>query len=233
MQDTVRAIAEGTCGSRNYEIGYADLRGLLGDEFRHCQFAVSIVRKLDDGVIDAVSQGPTQEYFDLYQSVNNELNDRARAISERLVAVDVRAVPVRATVHDGELDDRFKSNLRYKFSHKMAATCAGLGWIGKTDLFISKKYGPRVRLATVLTDVPLVPSHPPVEESLCGACSACVDACPAGAANGGLWNTGSDSDDFYDAFKCMRYCKTISRSNLHREVSLCGICVSVCPRGGG
>ena len=34
--------------------------------------------------------------------------------------------------------DKSLPNLRYDISHKMVATRAGLGWIGKTDLFVSK-----------------------------------------------------------------------------------------------
>ena len=41
------------------------------------------------------------------------------------------------------------------FPHKTAANMAGLGFIGKSVLFISNEFGPRVRLATVLTDAPL------------------------------------------------------------------------------
>jgi len=36
-----------------------------------------------------------------------------------------------------------------------AATRAGLGWIGKTGLFVSPEGGPKVRLATVFTDLDL------------------------------------------------------------------------------
>ena len=35
-------------------------------------------------------------------------------------------------------------------SHKMVATRAGLGWIGKADLFISSRFGPRLRLVSIL-----------------------------------------------------------------------------------
>jgi epoxyqueuosine reductase QueG len=36
----------------------------------------------------------------------------------------------------------------------MAATRAGIGWIGKKDLLVSEKFGPRNRLASVLTNYP-------------------------------------------------------------------------------
>ena len=71
----------------------------------------------------------------------------------------------------------FISKLYSLFNHKMAATSAGLGWIGKNGLLISTDYGPRLSLATVLTDAPLEPDAP-MEHSLCGECMLCMKHCP-------------------------------------------------------
>jgi len=38
--------------------------------------------------------------------------------------------------------EQYLEKLTYDLSHKMVATRAGLGWIGKTDLFISEAFGP-------------------------------------------------------------------------------------------
>ena len=38
------------------------------------------------------------------------------------------------------------------FSFKYAAVNAGLGWIGKNDVVITEKYGPRVRMSAILID---------------------------------------------------------------------------------
>ena len=48
------------------------------------------------------------------------------------------------------------------FPHKLAAVRAGLGWIGKSSLLITRKYGPRVRLSTVLIDWDILCSEPVV-----------------------------------------------------------------------
>jgi epoxyqueuosine reductase QueG len=55
--------------------------------------------------------------------------------------------------------------------------------------------------------------------------------CPGLAANGKLWDDSVDRDEFYDAFKCRDTCRKLSRDRLDKKVSLCGICVSVCPYG--
>lgn len=41
------------------------------------------------------------------------------------------------------------------FSFKYAAVQAGLGWIGKSGVLVTRKFGPRVRLAAILIDYPL------------------------------------------------------------------------------
>lgn len=41
-------------------------------------------------------------------------------------------------------------DLTAPFSFKFAAINAGLGWIGKNDVVITKQYGPRVRLSAIL-----------------------------------------------------------------------------------
>ena len=72
--------------------------------------------------------------------------------------------------------------LRGLFPHKKAAVLAGLGFIGKNCLFISKDYGARVRLATVLTDLSLPQGS--IMESGCENCDRCIRACECGALYG-------------------------------------------------
>jgi len=39
------------------------------------------------------------------------------------------------------------------FSYKYAAVNAGIGWIGKNGVLITKEYGPRIRLSAILINV--------------------------------------------------------------------------------
>lgn len=64
---------------------------------------------------------------------------------------------------------------------------AGLGQLGRNGLLVTPKYGPRVRLAKVITDMPLVPDAPinfGVTE-FCEACKICATECPSGAISTG------------------------------------------------
>lgn len=58
---------------------------------------------------------------------------------------------------------------------------AGLGDIGRNGILISPIYGPRVRIAKILTDLPLVPDSPidfGVTE-FCKSCEICAEKCPS------------------------------------------------------
>jgi len=57
---------------------------------------------------------------------------------------------------------------------------AGVGSFGKNSLILNPRYGPWIRLQSILTDAELAPDEP-FEEDLCGDCEACIRACPVGA----------------------------------------------------
>lgn len=76
---------------------------------------------------------------------------------------------------------------------------AGLGELGRLGLLITPKYGPRVRLAKVITDMPLIPDSPikfGVTE-FCEACMLCAEHCPSAAITEGnrTWEGKSPSNN--------------------------------------
>jgi epoxyqueuosine reductase QueG len=113
--------------------------------------------------------------------------------------------------------------------HKAFARAAGLGWIGKNLLLITPKYGPRIRLATILTDILLKPGKP--IKNQCGNCTKCIEACPSGALKPSNFEEyPARREDAFDAEKCYTRLKKISRlPNIGAEI--CGMCIKVCPIG--
>jgi len=213
-----------------YLIGFADMGQLIEDKYPF-RYAAVIGTRLDDEIVDGIENAPTPEYYDLYMRANHRLSELTAKIAGALSARGIENQPILATVNESELGDDYRDHLRYSFSHKMAATRAGLGWIGKTDLLISKRFGPRLRLATVLTNYPFEKIGKPIVKSACGECTICVEQCPAQAANGKSWNPKMDRDEFFNAFKCRETCRKRSAEHLQKEISLCGVCISVCPKG--
>ncbi len=62
---------------------------------------------------------------------------------------------------------------------RAAAVRAGLGWWGKSSMVITNRLGPWTLLGSVVTDAEMPVTEPTTRT--CGACVACVPACPTGA----------------------------------------------------
>ncbi|MCU0371042.1 MAG: hypothetical protein MUC31_06480 [Bacteroidales bacterium] len=214
-----------------YIYGFADLTGLLPAFYKDFPYGISIGRKLDNKIINGIMSGPTLEYYQHYRQMNEELAGLTQALSEDLKKAGVDNICLEPTVSAHELDSVYVGDLTVPVSHKMVATRAGLGWIGKSDLFVSKAFGPRLRLVSILAGIPLDCDVEPVVQSRCGACRICMDRCPAGAINGKPWDTSVRREEFFDAFACREKCKELGEKHLQMNVRVCGICVAVCPFG--
>jgi epoxyqueuosine reductase QueG len=114
-------------------------------------------------------------------------------------------------------------------SHKAIAAIAGLGWIGRSQLLVNPKLGPRLRLASILTDMPLQPGKP--VRNRCGECEACVKACPTHAIKPvGVMEAGWVREEVFDPDACFQRLVKFRDDPLY-GASICGICVKVCPFG--
>jgi len=215
----------------NYLIGFADMKNMLTERYKGYNYCIAIGKKLDDPIIDSIISGPTGKYLKLYRDTNAELNDSAEMISALLASMNAESLVVPPTIGEAKLIGEIEKTLDYGFSHKKAGTRSGLGWIGKTDLFISGRFGPRIRLASVLTNYTLPLEEDPVERSRCGDCALCVTICPAGAATGALWDIDVKREDFFDPFKCRDKCRELSLKNIGEDITICGMCISICPYG--
>jgi epoxyqueuosine reductase QueG len=216
----------------NYIWGFADLRGLLIKKFDGYNYGISIGKRLNNYIVDELDDGPTMEYYHHYNTINSDLEELSLKIQTDLSRKGFSSLAIRPTISSGsEGYDEYMEALSYDISHKMVATRAGLGWIGKTDLFVSGKFGPRLRLVTILLKEDPGHTAKPVDQSMCGKCNLCVVKCPAKAANGELWNINIHRDEFFDAFKCRQMCGELARQKLGVEERICGLCVSVCPYG--
>jgi epoxyqueuosine reductase QueG len=85
-----------------------------------------------------------------------------------------------------------------------------------------------IRLSTILTDAPLETAAP-INESKCGNCVACTNACPAGAVSGKLWNMNMYRDEFFDPVKCKETARERSKRSFGGDITICGKCIEICP----
>lgn len=217
--------------AENYIYGFADLTGLLHKKFKGFNFGISIGIRLDSLIVDRIINGPTREYYLHYKKANDDLALLTERICRELNMFEIETFKISPTVSTSDLDTVYSKSLRTDLSHKMVATRAGLGWIGKTDLFISREFGPRLRLVSILLKSPVKSKSSPVDISRCGKCNICVEICPTMAANGRLWDITIDREEFFDAFKCRKQCAEFGRTSLGLDARVCGICVAACPVG--
>jgi len=64
---------------------------------------------------------------------------------------------------------------------KALARNAGLGWIGKNTLLLTREAGSWFFLGEIYTDLPLPADAAPPVPNLCGSCNACIEVCPTRA----------------------------------------------------
>ncbi|MEN8149887.1 MAG: reductive dehalogenase domain-containing protein [Planctomycetota bacterium] len=108
------------------------------------------------------------------------------------------------------------------------AVAAGLGEMGRHNILIADRYGSRVRIGAVTTDLPVRPGRPRSlgADRFCRICLKCADSCPSRALTRGekeivrgvaKWPT--------DVERCVGYWCRVGTD--------CGVCMSVCPFSHG
>ena len=201
-------------------VGFCELPSPPIKELPQLSFAISVGVKLSDGILKTIDNAPSYMYFQHYRTANTLLDNVAFRLARKIEALGYLSFPIAASQSLGKANP-----YRGVFPHKTAAALAGLGFVGKSGLFLSNDYGSKVRLATILTSLPLQAEHPVIENG-CGNCTACQKACPAGAIYGELPHI--DGTRNFDAEKCSKYMKEHFQ-DVGRG-SVCGVCIKVCPK---
>ncbi len=197
--------------------GVGDISGIK----EHIKVSKDVLKKLDKAVclgvrlsssiLEEITSAPTRLYFHHYRTVNAFLDQSALKVSNYIQSKGFRALQIPASIIvDWE-------NQTAHLSHRHLGVLAGLGWIGRNNLLVSKRLGSQFRLATILTDMPLKLDKPAKDG--CDTCRLCVSACPAQAIK-------EESRDF-DRAKCLEKLKDFQRQKLVDQY-ICGVCVNVC-----
>lgn len=108
------------------------------------------------------------------------------------------------------------------------AAKSGLGWIGKNGNLITKQTGSFYFIATLITDLELIPDGP-FAKDYCGSCTRCIDACPTEAIS---------VDKLINGSKCISYFTIELKDEIIPEEMSgkfqnwmfgCDTCQDVCP----
>ena len=200
-------------------MGVGDLNRVIDGEMTT---GVSVAVPVPKHIVTDLQTVPTREYYDAYYALNAQMDEVVEYGAEFLRKYEFHAYA--NTTQVAKKDGNWCTAL----PHKTVATRAGLGWIGKSCLLVTERYGSAVRLSSLQTDAPL-PADRPINESRCGGCSVCVQECPASALLGTLWHVGTGREEILQKEKCKETQTLRMKQATGIETDLCGLCFAVCP----
>jgi len=185
------------------------------------KYGVSVVVSMTPSIVKSIENGPTEEYYLEYKRLNTLLDQLVINGATFLQQKGFKAL-AQATTSVKEF-----GNYRTVLPHKSFATRAGIGWIGKCALLVTKEFGSAIRISSILTNAPLKVADP-INYAKCNSCNVCVNACPAGAASGDEWNVTKDRDEFFNPVLCRTQAR-LRAAKIGIEATICGKCIQVCP----
>jgi hypothetical protein len=149
-------------------------------------------------------------YSDGYHRLNQALNETSSVMAERIGGISIPATTSGMITVIEHVEDYYPLVV----SHRVAAELSGVGWRGKNELIVNPTHSCAIRLASIITDMPLERTEPIPDG--CGECRACLDACPF-----------LDNKDELENYReqCRRYIVSLG---LEHEV--CGKCIKACYR---
>jgi Pyruvate/2-oxoacid:ferredoxin oxidoreductase delta subunit len=172
------------------------------------RYAISVAVPMDrETMLTTPSVDAGHEIVEIYSAVGQVANK----LASRIRAIGHEAHPVSS------IDAASAEVL-----HIPVAVSAGLGELGKHGSMITKEYGSNVRLATVLTNLPLVPDTPADigVDDFCASCQICTTNCPPHAIFDVKQTVRGEERWFVNFDRCVPY---------FSENDGCGICIEVCP----
>jgi len=230
-------------GISAFGVGYIeDLRPYFDafplEQTKGLSYGISIGVRVSDSVLKGIVIGPTRHYLHHYKMLNLLLDQTTLKLSLAIQNRGYNALPIPAS----QIIDWEKQTAH--LSHKMIALRAGMGWIGRNNLLVHPDLGSKIRLATVLTDMPLktdkpIETNPPlspfakrgIEEIFekermefsgqdgCGDCRKCIEICPVSAIR--------ETYKEWNKTACLEKLKYFAKAHNVGQY-ICGLCVKVC-----
>lgn len=206
----IGAISVGFCEMQDYHF-YSE-RGRGGhygkEVVNNHKYGIALTVEMDEKFLSTGPAGPT-----LMESAQQYLNSGVIAIQ---MAGFIRKMGYEARAHiDGD----------YELIAPLVARDAGLGELGRMGLLMTPQLGPRVRIAVVTTNAPIIPDIRKPDYTVhdfCNLCKKCAVICPSQAISKlPIENLDGVQRWKIDHEKCFGYW-CVSGTD-------CGRCMSVCP----
>ena len=215
MYEELKAIASSSGATAFGVAQIEDLRphfdALPLDQTEGLSFGITIGSRVSAAVLRGCIIGPTRHYLHNYRMINWLLDQTAAKLSVMIQNQGYNAMPIPASqIVDWEAQTAH-------LSHKMIGLRAGIGWIGRNNLLVHPEYGSKIRLATILTDMPLKTDA--CVQRDCGACRKCMEVCPVNAIR--------ESHKDWNKAACLEKLKYFAKAHNVGQY-ICGLCVKAC-----
>jgi epoxyqueuosine reductase QueG len=179
-------------------------------------WAETVIVLLVPSLLPTVETKISHIYRSQYHNTNSLLDEMAYRLAALL---NQNGSPALNVCRDGYGIGPIPKKPLAAFSNVWAGRYAGLGTIGWNHCLITKEFGPRHRLVSIITALKLEPD-PMIDGELCNKCLICEKACPGQVFSGAKADKHSDMN---------RTSCTERRKNL--PYSHCGFCIKYCPVG--
>ncbi len=176
-------------------------------ENRH-RFAIVMAFEMD---LTCVAQAP---HLPITEESATQYRRGARVSIALAEKIRARGYPARAHI----------AGSNYQVMLPPLGHAAGLGELGRMGYLISPRFGARMRLGAVTTDLRLIPDRPIAfgVQDFCRRCLKCAANCPSGAIPREEKTLVRGVRKWpLDIEQCLRYWRTVGTD--------CGLCMRVCP----
>lgn len=146
---------------------------------------------------------------DYHYVIKDKLKQLLHFISEEIGEVNGRAFVDSAPVLD-----------------KVWAARSGLGWLGKHSNLLTKEVGSFYFISELIVDIDLEYDTPTTDH--CGACTACIDACPTQAIVAPYIVDGSKCISYF-TIELKNEIPSSYQGQLDNWIFGCDVCQDVCP----
>lgn len=200
-------------GGMNFMKNYFDKRVDPTKLFEEARSVISVVLNYNTGKVRKDKSAPLISKFALGKDYHIVIRRKLTQLL-KFIEANIKNTKGRAFVDTAPLLER------------AWAARAGLGWIGKNSILISKEHGSFVFIGTLLINIVLKYDSP--VKDFCGNCNKCIEACPTNAII---------KPKLLDATKCISYLTVEHKLSIPDKFKRkfqgyifgCDICQDICP----
>lgn len=188
-------------------------------------FSISLAIHFAESMVDLLKLHEDEGMLFYFNQHNHSLSDQLEYAAHK-IAVLLSDNGYRALIVPGR-GKGYSKGAPGIISHMALANLSGMGSMSDSGMLVTPEYGPRIRLCSILTNLPL-PSGKPAKEH-CLHCGLCRQICPSHAIDGRHFEPQNPDESYLDTVACAAY--RAERAQKYNGNRFCNLCMMVCPVG--